>query len=296
MPSPVLFHDLWNYDDPEGTERTFADLLESGVDGADADLQLKTQIARAMALQREFDEARRVLDEVEASLPDEPDTARVRWLLESGRVANSSGDPEAAKPLFIDAWELAKDLDLDGLAVDAAHMVAIVEDEAGAMEWTQRALALAESSDDPDAQRWKGSLYNNMGWTHHDAGRFEEALELFQKGVVFRAEQGDDDGLFVARWTVARAKRSLGRLEEALAEQQSLQADMVAAGRAEDGYSSEELGEVLLEMGRDDDARPHFAKAAVLLSADPWLVADHPERLDRLRRLGAGPARLTADG
>ena len=295
MASPVLFHDLWDYNDPEGTERKFVELLEAGVDDADAELQLETQIARSLALQREFEEARLVLGQVEHRLPEEPDTARVRWLLESGRVANSSGDKEASKPLFVSAWDLARELGIDGLAVDAAHMVAIVEDESGAMEWNERALELAESSNDPDAQRWRGSLYNNMGWTHHDAGRYEEALELFERGVAFRSEQEDQAGEFVARWTVARAKRSLGRLEEALAEQLSLQEDMDAAEHDEDGYTSEELGEVLLQLGRADEARPHFAKASELLGADPWLVANEPDRLDRLRRLGGDSGPRTAD-
>lgn len=285
---PVLFHDLWDYNDPEGTERTFVDLLDEGVETLDAELQLRTQIARSLALQREFEEARLVLGEVEQRLPEEPDTARVRWLLESGRVANSSGDRDAAHPLFVAAWDLARELGLDGLAVDAAHMVAIAEDEAGAMEWNERALALAESSADPDAQRWKGSLYNNMGWTHHDAGRFEEALGMFERGAAFRAEQADVEGRYIARWTIARAKRSLGRLAEALAELESLEADMEGSGHEEQGYTSEELGEVLLEMGREDEARPHFAKASELLGGDPWLVANEPERLERLRKLASG--------
>ncbi len=292
MPSPVLFHDIWNYNDPEGTERTFVEMLEAGVRHLDARLQLQTQLARSLALQREFEEAQLVLEEVEEALPDQPDTARVRWLLESGRVAHSSGDRGAARPLFVSAWNLARELGIDGLAVDAAHMVAITEDGTGAMEWNGRALALAESSDDPDAQRWKGSLYNNMGWTEHDAGRLDEALDLFVRSVAFREQQGDEGGLFIARWTVARVKRSLGRLDEALEEQLSLQADMAAAGHDEDGYNSEELGEILLEMGRGDEARPHFASAAELLGSDPWLVANEPDRLERLRRLASGEPNL----
>lgn len=289
MTSPVLFHELWDYGDPAGTERVLRAVDPSDLD-ADGALQLDTQVARALALQRRFDEARALLADVEDRLPSELDTARVRWLLESGRVANSSGHGAEARPHFVSAWELARDLGIDGLAVDAAHMVAIVEDEGGAMEWNERALALAEASDDPDAQRWKGSLYNNMGWTHHDAGRYDQALEFFERGVAFRREQGDLSGEFVARWTVARAKRSLGRLEEALSEQLALQSDMAAAGHDEDGYNSEELGEILLALERADEARPHFARAAELLGADPWLEANEPERLERLARLASGGA------
>ena len=50
----------------------------------------------------------------------------------------------------------------------------------------------------------------------------------------------------------------------------------------------EELGECLLALGRADDARPFFARAAERLGADAWLAAHEPDRLDRLRRLGEG--------
>lgn len=286
MPSPTRFHDLWDYGDPGASEARFRRLLDEGVHGLDAELQVLTQIARALGLQRRFDEARSLLAEVDRRLPPEPDTAHIRRLLEAGRVANSSGDPAAARPSFLAAWELARELGVDGLAVDAAHMVAIVEEGTGALEWNERALALAEASTDPDARRWRASLLNNLGWTHHGAGRYEQALECFERAAALREEAGDRSSWFVARWAVARAKRSLGRRQEALGEQLSLQADLRAAGAAEDGYVAEEIGELLLALGRHGEARPHFAQAAALLGADEWLAAQEPQRLERLRRLG----------
>jgi tetratricopeptide (TPR) repeat protein len=286
MPSPTRFQDLWDYADPAATEARFRGLLNEGVDGLDAELQVLTQIARALGLQRRFAEARALLDEVERRLPPEPDTAHIRRLLEAGRVANSSGDPAAARPHFLAAWELARELGVDGLAVDAAHMVAIVEEEAGALDWNERALALAGESTDPDARRWEASLLNNLGWTHHGAGRYEQALDCFERAAVLREEAGDRTSWFVARWAVARARRSLGRWEEALGEQLALQTDIAEAGAAEDGYVSEEIGELLLALGREGEARRHFAEAAALLGADEWFVAEEPQRLERLRRLG----------
>ena len=61
-------------------------------------------------------------------------------------------------------------------------------------------------------------------------------------------------------------------------------------GDREDGYGSEEIGECLLALGREDDARPWFARAAELLSGDAFLAEHEPDRIERLRRLGAdGP-------
>ena len=35
-----------------------------------------------------------------------------------------------------------------------------------------------------------GSLYNNLGWTHHEAGRYERALDMFQKALGEREASG----------------------------------------------------------------------------------------------------------
>ena len=146
-------------------------------------------------------------------------------------------------------------------------------------------MEAAEVSDDPRAQGWLGALYNNTGWTYHDTGEYERALELFEKGLAWRKERDNDQAKQIAKWTVARAKRSLGRTEEALAMQQSLLEEHESAGTS-DGYVYEEIAECLLTLGRQDEARPHFERAYIELSKDDWLTENEPERLERLKRLG----------
>jgi hypothetical protein len=51
-------------------------------------------------------------------------------------------------------------------------MVAIVASGDEALAWNQRALELAQASPDPDARRWRASLFNNLGWTYHDRGEY----------------------------------------------------------------------------------------------------------------------------
>jgi tetratricopeptide (TPR) repeat protein len=134
-------------------------------------------------------------------------------------------------------------------------------------------------------------LLNNIGWTLHDAGRFDEALDQFERGLAFRRAQpaspGNDNATRIAKWAVARAKRSLGRIDEALAEQEALLAEHAVAG-SNDAYVHEELGELLLLLNRADEARPHFAKAHELLSKDEWFAKNEGERLERMRRMGEG--------
>ncbi len=284
---PALYNDLWDYDAPADTEARFQKLLpDAPREGVDTDLQLRTQIARAQGLQGRFEEAYSTLRTVAQRLSPAPSTAHVRWFLEHGRVTNSRGDGAAARPDFEAAWQLAQALALDGLAVDAAHMIAIAAPQEAPL-WNQRALDLAEGSKDPDAQRWLGSLHNNMGWALHEAGKHEDAQRHFEAALAARLELGNETSVFVARWAVARGLRALGRLEEALAAQEGLAADRDAADVPEDGYVSEELGELLLALGREQEATEHFARAADLLGDDPWFAEHEAARLERLRDLGS---------
>jgi hypothetical protein len=93
------FDAMWDYNQPAQTERAFREVLRQTEDAADAAYraELLTQIARTLGLQRRFDEAHALLDQVEPMLAGGGmDVPRVRWLLERGRTLNSSGLPERA--------------------------------------------------------------------------------------------------------------------------------------------------------------------------------------------------------
>lgn len=283
---------LWDYGDPAASERRFRELLTAVRHGrAPADqAELLSQIARAQGLQRQFDQAHATLDQADELIAgagaEQPTArARVRGLLERGRVFNSAGDRARATPLFEAALELARACREDYLAVDAAHMLAIAAPPERQLEWNLRALTLAERSDQPRAKQWFGSLYNNIGWAYHDAGEYERALDMFEKALSYRKERGDAEQVRVARWCVARGQRSLGRLAEALAAQRELLAELEQAG-ATDGYVHEELGECLLALGNAGEARAHFARAYAELAKDEWLAESEPGRLKRLAELG----------
>ena len=215
------------------------------------------------------------------------DRVRVRSRLERGRLFRSGGDPAASMAPFEGAWELARALGEDGLAVDAAHMLAIVDAPPGEATWHQRALDLADTSPQPAARKWRGSLWNNIGWARFEAGDLDGALVAFETALAARREQGQPKETRIAEWSVARCLRALGRVEEALPIQERLVEETAVAGDPPDGYMAEEIGECLLALGRGEEARPHFARAGELLSADAWLAEHEPDRIERLRRLGA---------
>lgn len=179
---------------------------------------------------------------------------------------------------------MAKRLGEDFYAVDAIHMLAIVSEPASALTLNLQAIQLAESSGQEKARNWLGSLYNNTGWAYHDIGDYESALEIFQKAESFFRSKGGEEKIRIAVWTVARCLRSLNRIEEALSKQKALKDELESAGES-DGYVYEEIGECLLALKRDDEAKPYFSKAYEILSADEWLAEKEPERLNRLKEL-----------
>lgn len=274
---------LWDYSDAAASEARLRDALAACEDGA-ARMELTTQLARAQGLQQKFEQAHVTLNAVEAHADPLPPRVRIRYLLERGRVYHSSKQADKAKPLFLDAWRLAREAGEDGLAIDAAHMMGIIEPPDEALRWNEQALAIAEGSTSPAAHEWLGALYNNIGWTYHDRGDHGRALELFRKALAWREQKGDPATILIAKWAVARALRSLGIVDEALAIQQALLAENEAAGRR-DGYVFEELGECSLLLGWGDQAKGYFALAHAELSKDPWLPRDDPQRLARLQRL-----------
>jgi tetratricopeptide (TPR) repeat protein len=282
------FDKLWNYDKPKETETVFRNLIPNAISAKDKDylLQLRTQIARTEGLQRKFDEAHHTLDGVQKELDSHTSVAEVRYLLERGRVFNSSKKADQALPLFVKAYDFAVARHQDNFAVDAAHMVAIAEpDSAKQNEWNLKALAIAEKSNDKIARDWLGSLYNNMAWTYHDSGKLNEALDLFKKALVFREAKGEPSSIRIAKWSVARTYRSMKKYEEALKIQSELETEFNKLPE-KDGYVFEELGELYLGLSKADLSKKYFALAYDELSKDEGLKANEAKRLQRMKELG----------
>ncbi|HMQ70233.1 MAG TPA: hypothetical protein PKA90_14565 [Ignavibacteria bacterium] len=285
------FDKLWDYNAPEKTEKKFRELIPGLKDHKDfeyqsAYLQLHTQIARTLGLQMKFDEAHKLLDEIDPMIDDKFYVAKIRYLLERGRTFRSSRQVERSRDLFIKAYELAVKYNEDNLAVDAAHMMGIIEPFEEAQRWNELAMDIAEKSEDRKAKKWLGPLYNNTAWNYHDNNDFEEALELFEKNVEWHTERNSKQELIIAKWSVARALRSLNKIDEALKMQTDLLNEINEKNLEDDPYVFEELGELFLIKGKKEESKKYFAMAYDLLSKDKWFVEYETERLDRIKELG----------
>lgn len=235
MSAGADLRELWDFDDPRGSEVRFRDAAGSTTDEVPRERAM-TQVARALGLQDRFEEEHAVLDALTASDVE----VQVRRDLERGRLLRSAGDAEAAAPLFESAAAAARKAGLDELHVDALHMRALVVPREKQLMATQEALAFARAASDPRARDWDASLLNNLGMIHAEDGDFDQALEIFEEAVAARERIGEPGPTRTARWMVAWSLRNLGRDGEALQMQRALKAELDAAGES-DTYVDEEL-------------------------------------------------------
>ncbi|MGX8012588.1 tetratricopeptide repeat protein [Mesorhizobium sp. ORM8.1] len=237
--------------------------------------------ARRLGLAGDFAAGHALIDQAERLAGDDP-TARAICAIERGRLYNSAGEREKARPLFDETWQLARQAGAHALAVDAAHMMAIVGTLGDAVQWT--AAALAYIDDHPQAEFWRAPLLNNLGWSYFDAGRFSDALAIFEQAVELRRSAGQKRELRIARYAVIRTLRVLDRLEEA-----RLLAEETAGAAATDGeqapFVQEELAECCVRLGDTDRARDSARLALAVLEHDQAFVDSQPHRLARLREL-----------
>jgi tetratricopeptide (TPR) repeat protein len=275
---------LWDFGDLDATEVRLRAALdaERSDDGRSEAL---AELARVEGLRGDFDAGERLVDEA-AALASAGGVASARIDIERGRLRRSSGNPEAALPLFERAFATASAIGQWFIAADAAHMCALAApDSEGFVAWTQRGIDLAETYD--DAAYWAGPLLNNLGWEHYEAGELERALDAFERALRAREREPEKrEPIEIARYAVGRTLRRLGRSDDAIPLLEQAVAGATDAG-APDGWFHEELALEYDVVGRDEDAREQAGLAIPLLEeADPSF-ADDADRSGRLRALAA---------
>ena len=275
---------LWNFGKVDESQARFRTELAKHPNDSREALETQTQIARTQGLSRNYAEADKTLDAIAPKLDAVPARVKVRYLLERGRVRNSSGDKPSAIPLFLEAIEVGKRDTLPGAdyyRVDALHMMGIAAPKGEQLAWNLKALAAATASGDERARGWAASLHNNIGWTYFDRGDYATALDHWQKALPLREASGNALNIRIAKWTVARGLRATGKLDDAKKIQLALVTETEAA-KDPDGYVYEELAEIAFAQGDAAAVKSWAAKAYPLLKDDPSMEAPRVMRLAAL--------------
>lgn len=284
---PENIDDLWNYQKPEETEKKFREILNEAKDfNGSYYAELLSQLARTQSLQRKFEEAHSILNELDELLSDEMIVPRIRFHLEKGRTFNSDNQKDQASEHFMKALSFSIENKEEFYGIDAAHMLAISDSEES-LKWNEKALEIAEKSTVERCQKWKGSLYNNIAWTYHNREEFDKAISFFKKALDYYLSREDKRSIFIARWSLARAYRSINKLDIAFDIQSGLEKRIDNGEANPDGYVYEELAELHLSIKEHSKAKAYFKKAWEILSEDIWLKNDPKEkaRLDRMKEL-----------
>jgi len=258
---------LWDYSKPELSEERFRAALSTATD--DDALILQTQIARTYGIRGSFSEAQQILAGIKPQLQSAGAEARVRYSLELGRTYSSATHPpesqtpevkELARAAYLQAFELARDEKLDSLAIDALHMLPFVDTEPEKqIEWNRKALAYLQTSSQPEALKWEGSLRNNLGYELHELRHYDEALAEFKLALAAYQQGGDPQPIRIAYWMIAWTLRSMDRLDEALEIQLRLEKECDAAGEP-DPYVFEELEALYRALNNSEKADFYAAR------------------------------------
>ncbi len=284
------FSKYWQYQDPAATHRELDKLLEeTPLDDKLVRAEILTQMARARGLQQRFEDGEKYLMRALKLIgKNDKSRAYMRYLLEYGRLRNTAGDAKAARISFLTVWDKARQYNYPFLAVDAAHMMAIVEEPDKQLGWSEKAIEYIESSENKRVSGWLGPLYNNTAWTYHDLGQYDKAMNLFEKGLEFRKSRNDTMGVLIAEWTIARCYRSLNQIDKAKKLQLKLEKEFIDYTGKPYGYVYEELMEIAILEKDEANTKEYAKKAYEILSKDAWTVNNEKNKLDRFKSFFEG--------
>lgn len=258
---------LWDYSKPELSEGRFREALADA--SADDQIILETQIARSYGLRKDFAKAQEILANLEPRLSQASPEANVRYWVELGRTYCSVAHPKESRTpeakergglAYMKAFECAKAGGLDFLAVDALHMMTVIDSAPESqIEWNRKALAFMEESNQEEAKKWEGSLRYNLGYAFHLAERYDEAFEEFGRAMIAYESAGRINSVRYTKWMIAWTMRVTGRYSEALEIQLTLEKEWEVAGEP-DPYVFEELAHIYKEIGDESKAEYYAEK------------------------------------
>jgi len=205
------------------------------------------------------------------SLPD-PAPALGRWTLANALLF--ADRYREASELFEEAGHLyrAAGLPLQAARMGVGHVWALAYtgrfEEALALAAEIKPPLASAAQDDPDDLKRLGGLFNNVGITNELMGRYEEALDAYDRQAAITRDLGDDLELAHVQHNRACALTYLNAFDEALTDFREAEAGFLAAGATADlARLAYNRGTLYARWGRYAEAEAEFA------AADGWLSA-----------------------
>jgi tetratricopeptide (TPR) repeat protein len=209
------------------------------------------QIARCRLIAHDKSDAARWLAKAgEIAGPDDP-LGWTRYLGVKGRMEWQSDSLRRAVSTFEEMFGYARDHGLNGRAIDAVHMVAIVGNPDEQIQWGQKGISLAEETGE---DRWLGPLWNNLAITYSEVPDWDKCVDAFTKAREYHWKYGEEINKLYADYHVGWAFRMRGDNDKAL---KWLRPSLAWAERLENnnviGQACEDIGEIEIAQGDKDD-------------------------------------------
>jgi tetratricopeptide (TPR) repeat protein len=275
---------FWDQQNLDATERRIrAELPYGEVPANSWQIVAVTQAVRLFSLQNKMKEAKEFLGYAENHIrelrSDEDRKLRVRFHLEEGRFYGLSMTPTKALESFRKAWELAnEDTNLNYLSIDAAFMISITLPVKQGKKWLKTAMELAENSESNSlASKWRSYLNMYAGWESFDSHDFASALIMFEKAKA----TCNEENVFLfntLKWSIARAKRAMGEVENALVLQTEILNEM-AMHADPNGFVYLEIAECYQAMLEFKRAATNYEKAFTRLKENKWYSENYSDAL-----------------
>jgi len=248
--------------------------------------------ARSLLATGNKEDGRAWLEKAAASVDETDPAGWSRYLGVRGRFEWQDDDNETATLTFVEMFDYCDEHDLYERGVDAAHMVAITGTPEEKTEWAVKGIEMAEAG---GLTEWLGPLWNNLGWDHMDAERYDEALEALRNAREYHNAGDDEYAKMIADYSVAYAMRRTGDGAGAKSRMDNVfrWANRLYANGNEDavewmGYSRWELGEIAIENGEGEVALRLFKKGLSELEQAgiaEWDTADWEAKKARIEEL-----------
>jgi tetratricopeptide (TPR) repeat protein len=170
------------------------------------------QVARSYSIQGKESAGLPWLNQAaELATPSDP-IGWSRFQNVKGIFQREAGDRELATETFILLYDYCREREMYLRAIDAAHMVAIAADLESQIAWAYKGIAAAEAGGHED---WLAILWNNLGWTFDDLGRYDESLTALRKAQQYHWRTGSDLMKLIADWSLGHALRMTARTDSA---------------------------------------------------------------------------------
>ncbi|HKK19883.1 MAG TPA: tetratricopeptide repeat protein [candidate division Zixibacteria bacterium] len=253
---------------------------QRAVEESDSSVEVEalSQIARMNLILGNRDEGMAALDRAASMAKDSEPMGWSRYLGVKGRFEWKENDLDSARKTFDEQYTYCVVNSLDGRAVDAAHMMAIVSETLDEqVRWSQMGIEAAEKA---GQERWLGPLWNNLGGIYYDNKMFDSSLNCYRKAREYHWRYSTETAKLFADYHIGMVLGAMGRFEEA----QTWLRPVLAWAERLDNHSAiaqacEDLGEIEVLNGRKPEgltylrrARDEFQKAGYESSMpDIWI-------------------------